>query len=361
MNRLHVAVLIGLGIVRLGSVEAEVISPMNGRSLRAPDAGSSYTFLLVGHAYGAPQNKFSVYPAASLLANPDIINDSDALFLALLGDNYRSAEEVQVNNFRKIVAAINIPVFNAPGNHDLANRDIYTRTFGQTYYDFRVGHDLFVVLDTELSPGEIAGEQLQYFTELMGAAAANGAIRNVFVLSHELLWCVDEPRLGIVFEHLNSRDQYRPDSFKASLEPLVFAVAAEKPIFWLSGDIGCSWSLSLFYWEDPERDVTYLATGLGDTARDAIIEVEVGRSGDVTFTPLSLTGETLEAIDHYGPDYWTSHFEQITDIKGINKSARVRDVLSAKTFWAGVISAAILAVFIQGIVWWRRRWTSRQV
>lgn len=95
MSKMHVGALIGLaGVVWLDPVGAEVISPINGRALSIPDERPSYTFLLVGHLYGAAENHASVYPAASFLANLDLINHSGADFLVLLGDNYRSPEQV---------------------------------------------------------------------------------------------------------------------------------------------------------------------------------------------------------------------------------------------------------------------------
>ena len=72
----------------------------------------------------------------------------------------------------------------------------------------------------------------------------------------------------------------------------------------VSGDIGEAHSFPLFYHNDPNHNISYIATGLGDSNRDAIIKVEIQKDAVIKFTPVSLTGEKVDAIENYGLGYW---------------------------------------------------------
>lgn len=61
--------------------------------------------------------------------------------------------------------------------------------------------------------------------------------------------------------------------------PEIMRLSQTKKVFMMSGDIGVSWSLPLFYHEDEKHNITYIACGLGDTEKDAIIKVDITRGG----------------------------------------------------------------------------------
>ncbi|MFH1317461.1 MAG: hypothetical protein ABIH71_00400, partial [Candidatus Omnitrophota bacterium] len=68
---------------------AEVKSQFNNSILNLGRKADSFSFLAVGHIYGSCND--SVYPAASLLANLEVLNNSEAEFMVLLGDVVRRA------------------------------------------------------------------------------------------------------------------------------------------------------------------------------------------------------------------------------------------------------------------------------
>jgi len=114
-----------------------IVSPINGKILEPQETQREYSFWVAGHVYGAPGSP-SVFPAASFLANIDELNQSGAKFLILTGDIIWRATPEYINNFETSVGStVQIPIFNAVGNHDLTDRELYETHFGRTHYDFR--------------------------------------------------------------------------------------------------------------------------------------------------------------------------------------------------------------------------------
>lgn len=343
---------------------ANITSPLNWKVLESDKELQGYSFLIAGHIYGEPENMRSVYSSASFLANIDGINRSDAKFLILLGDNYRMAEPVRIKYFIETICdKVRIPIFNAPGNHDLSDRELYVKHFGKTYYYMVLGSEAFIFLDTEIAGGEIVGEQLAFLKNTLAKMRKLDRIKNVFIFSHKLIWTVDNDALRPVYEHLNTPDGY-PDgrNFKEIVLPEILKTATDKNVYWVSGDIGCSWSFPLFYGEHPdEKNLKYIGCGLGNTERDAMIEVVVDRNGNVKFNPVSLTGQELGQLSGFNVGYWSRHFSSIGDnrISSNNSSLtqalymKATKLLISKHFYAGVFAGILLVGFSLLVA---RRW-----
>jgi hypothetical protein len=336
--KITISSLILFSCVSLSSAE-NVKSPFNGLILELNEEIERYSFLIGGHLYGAPENKHSVFPSSSFLANIEKINSIDAKFFISLGDNYRRADNVNINNYITTVALkLKMPLFNSVGNHDLTNRGLYEANFGKTYYHFAYKHELFIFLDSELNAGKIMGEQSDFLLDVVQNAIKNQNIKNVFLFSHKLIWSVNNPAYRIVFEHLNSHSGYtNTDNFKNEIEPVLIDLSRHKAVYWISGDIGCSWSLPLFFEQNKNSTMTYIATGVGDTEKDVILQVNIGKSGDeVTFTPVSLTGQKMYPVAHYGLKYWENYFQVKT---GSNWRGKISRMLRHKYFRAGVLTS----------------------
>lgn len=143
----------------------------------------------------------------------------------------------------------------------------------------------------------------------------------------------------MVFEHLNSQKNYQPGYFRQSIEPMLTRVASRKPVVWFSGDVGVSWSLPTFYWRVPGQKLTYVATGLGDTANDAIIKVNVSSDGQVAINAVSLTGAEVLPIERYGPEYWSA---RTAALPPATYGQRAMNCLTDKKFYAGVLAGLII-------------------
>lgn len=317
-----------------------IISPINDKVLVLPETSQKFSFFAVGHIYGAPGSA-SVFPSSTLLANIEMINNNNAKFIISMGDNFQKGEEKYIESFIMSTSSkIEIPMFNAVGNHDVIDRELYESYFGQTNLDFRYGSNLFIILDTEKDNGEIIGEQLNYLNNTLNYAIKTKNINNVFIISHKLIWCVNDEELEVVYQNLNGNGGYAEnDNFKNIVLPEIIRTSKTKNIYMLSGDIGVGWSLPLFYHKDT-NNIIYIATGLGDTEKDTILHITVSKEGLVAFKTVSLTGEESEDLKHYDIDYWNNYFEnknKITD--------KIMNVFKNRYFHFGVLFNLMLVGF----------------
>ena len=331
-----------------------ITSPLNGKVLElSNDTAKEYSFLIAGHLYGSPGSS-SVYPSASFLANIDMINQNNASFFVLLGDNYQVGQQNYVDNFKASVCSkIEIPMFNAVGNHDVMDRELYDINFGRTYFDFKVGSELFIILDSEINQGEIVGDQLSYLNNTLNRAADSSDINNVFIFVHKLIWAVNNENLDVVYQNLNSRVGYtKNNNFKSSIMPDITRLAKTKEVYIISGDIGVKWSLPLFYYEDEKYNISYVACGLGDTDKDAIVQVDILKGGEVTFKPLSLTGQELDDLSYYGTNYWTLYFNGTTNNDGVYKYIGKTDRAIRNIYFqfGFVLSLVLVSICIGGLI-----------
>jgi hypothetical protein len=321
-----------------------VESPMNGKTLEPPDAPQEYSFLVTGHVYGS--HSPSTYPAASFLANVESFNAMGARFFVTLGDIVQHCNEVDIGIFERTVAdALDMPLFNACGNHDVSKRELYKSHFGETYLAFRYCSELYLVLDTELGKGQIEGEQLDFVLDCLDEARDSEDVKNIFVLSHRLLWAIGNEPINSILPYVNG-PTFHPKtatSFTDLILPELFTLSESRSVYLISGDVGCEWSLPLFYQKDANHDVTYVACGLGESERDAVVKVNVTEEGEVTFTPVSLSGEELQKMDYYGVDYWTEHGP---DRRGAVADTE-EDVLTGD-FVSGVVLGGFLGLALVG-------------
>ena len=75
-----------------------ITNSINQSKLITEDISHDFSFLVAGHAYGAPSN--SIYPCQSLVNYIENINSSHSNFLILLGDNYRIADSLNILTFK---------------------------------------------------------------------------------------------------------------------------------------------------------------------------------------------------------------------------------------------------------------------
>lgn len=304
----------GVFFTSIALAQESFSSPFNGKVLDYSNTQENYSFILAGHIYGSPTST-SVYPSVSFISNIDMINHNNVTFLILMGDIYGSARPPYIENFKKsIISKIDVPMFNAVGNHDVGshgyveNRELYVENFGHTIYDFTYGSEMYIILDGEIDQGEITGEQLGYLKDVIEQAIKTNDVKNVFIIVHKLIWTVGNNELHIIKRNKNSQNGYaKSDNFQSVVLPEIARLSQTKNVYVASGDIGVSWSFPLFYHRDEKYNITYIASGIGDTERDAIIKVDI-LDGDVIFTPISLTGEELHELNYYDVNFWSSYF-----------------------------------------------------
>jgi hypothetical protein len=108
-------------------------------------------------------------------------------FFIHLGDMIAHSGEKEWRAFFEISKAIDVPFFPVLGNHEVSVRGLgeklYRKQFllpeGKTYYAFRAGGILFVILDSEEGRGRIINEQLEWLENIL--SSSKEAFKLVFI------------------------------------------------------------------------------------------------------------------------------------------------------------------------------------
>jgi len=99
-------------------------------------------------------------------------------FIIHLGDMVPTPDEREWQAFFEISKSMVLPFFPVVGNHDVSTgssgNKVYREQFflpeGKTYYAFRAGGILFVILDSEKGRGRIVGEQLSWLEDMLSSS-----------------------------------------------------------------------------------------------------------------------------------------------------------------------------------------------
>lgn len=283
-------------IIISSGIFAQNKSPFNRHDISI-DSSGDYSFIVSGHFYGDGTNK-SHFPANTLLGNLDWINSSDASMLICLGDLFMDISNDIPSYKRSFFDKLQIPLFNAVGNHDLT-ANIYQENFGDTYYSFLVNNDVHIILDTEMDNGDIVGEQL----ELIKAArdqSRKGEIDNVFIYGHRTIWKDTYSEMEGLF--MDNTQSISGSNFESDVFPLLQEIGTYSKVYCFAGSLGTA-PASFFYHDDKENNLTIIATAIRALPRDAVLLIHI-KDGEVEFEPHSLTGEELKDISEYNVDFW---------------------------------------------------------
>lgn len=279
---------------------------------------AGYRFLVGGHLYGDPGTLSSVPSMNFVMAIPGLRARGEH-FLVSVGDLWRTFKDWFVLPTEEVLSLLEMPVYNAPGNHDYGLPDDYRSRFGSSYGCFRYRTGLFVLLNTEIEKWNIEGAQLDFFRAACRYAESSEDIEHVFFFAHKLVFAAHDERYAIVFEHMNAKDGYDGRcNFASELRPVLGELAAVKPVYWFGGDVGVRWSFGLLYDVDPRTGITFVATGTGQTTRDCLVEVVIDDAGQVAMTALPLAqsatveagGPTEGPVERYGLAQLRALFEQ---------------------------------------------------
>jgi len=99
-------------------------------------------------------------------------------FFIHLGDMIPHSGEKEWSAFFEISKSIDVPFFPVMGNHDVSapslGEKLYRKQFllpeGKTYYAFRAGGALFVILNSEEERGRIIGGQLSWLEHILSSS-----------------------------------------------------------------------------------------------------------------------------------------------------------------------------------------------
>ncbi|MDP6086762.1 MAG: metallophosphoesterase [Nitrospinota bacterium] len=324
-------------------------SSLNSLPLGSGENVKEYSFFIAGHIYGSHND--SPFPAASLLANIGLLNDARPAFMVLAGDIFQRPREDEIRKLRdSFLSKLAFPVFNAPGNHDLYDRQLYSRYFGKTYGAFQYADGLFLFLDSEEGNGRIEGPQLDFLLGQIARFEKSPQLKHLFVFTHRLLWTEGNPPYDEIIPYVNDPYSLPHDAsiLSKTVLPRLRALP-EKYIYFVSGDIGLSSSFSVFYEKEKGSNITYIAAGIGDTENDALVLARISKGKKAEFQVVALAGKTFGPIGNYGVSFWKEYFRERSQKGVLSKSA---SVVSSKHFWSGFLLAFLT---LGGALLWTRR------
>ena len=274
---------------------------LNHAEINHPSPDSSITIIAGGHLYGNPYNEGDPVIASTLKNDIQTINSSGVDMFFSLGDMTYLPSLESVNNLRdEFLDEIEIPVFNAVGNHDLKNgRTFYEENFSDTYYSFRYGPIQVIVLDTVISHCYIVGHQYDMLEDSIQNVLQDNEIDNVLIFMHKLIFLDEEDLIG----RANGECAYG-SNFTELRDELLIPASRQKPIYIIAGDVGAfSGNLSPFYYQYPDSNLYTIAAGIGDSDEDALIRIEI-QEGEVDFDIIPLGEKQFDDLTSYTPDYW---------------------------------------------------------
>jgi 3',5'-cyclic AMP phosphodiesterase CpdA len=324
-----------------------------------------HVFLAGGHWYGAPENIHSVFPASSFLSAIPRIEDLSPDWIFALGDLVRNAgDTVQVRNLRRTLLCIPQPTILVAGNHDLlpdgslppALSGHLPRVYGQSQSgavravgEFTADSSLFLLLPTERL--RQPGGSRDLMRQLDSIRETRPAHKSVLVFSHRLLWALAEPGFGEMDDFAN--EPFGPlvdiDSAKMVYQSILNIVGDQK-MYWFSGDIGASWSFTVFEGHSDDGRRHFYAAGLGDRPEDALWQVEVDRSGWVYPQVFWLADPPPMLGGVFDLDFWRAEMRRRQEVATRSFSARMKDFVQANG--TGFLMGFFVGMAI--LVAWRR-------
>ncbi len=256
---------------------------------------NTFSFFVAGHTYGAPMaSNPGLHPP--FIEMFDFINDKpDIEFGIFTGDIVRESNTESWDSVEMQLQKLDKEVYFCPGNHDIKYRDIYESRFGDTYYSFTHKNNLFIILDGSLNRWNIQGPQLDFLSANL--EQAGDSISNIFVFVHQLIWW----NKANIFSQVNLNwPPYTPDTtnYWFEVEPMLQNQTC--PVYIFAGDIGANLQSDpiVFY---PDRNVTYVASGMGNIEKDNFLIVRITENNEVEIilTALGPDHSRLGEIEDY--------------------------------------------------------------
>ena len=158
------ALLIQLCTAVFGQMPKLSPLPQTG-SLSNPSDPNNFTFVMAGD--NRPASSSCPQPPIPGTIFADVHQDKSVAFVLWTGDTVSGKDpdakvlKKQYKEFLAIAATAGVPVFNAPGNHEMDEKDevpsstmkeYYRKYMAETYGAFTYGNSRFIALDSENEP-----------------------------------------------------------------------------------------------------------------------------------------------------------------------------------------------------------------
>ena len=288
----------------------------------------AFQFIVFAHAYGDADVTDNV-PSSNLITHLHDLESYQPAFFFSLGDTVQKPTVEQFDILEeRLLSKFSVPVFNAVGNHDVMDRDLYTQRFGKTFYTFTYGNSKFFVLDTEINQCNIVGEQRQMLENGITEALQDDSIDQIFIMMHKVLF-LDAP---LPVANPNDRVVFNGNNFHEILDELLLPAAEQKPLYLFAGDVGAfGGNLSPLYIRDEQANISMYAAGIGDTDFDVVFIVSV--DGEKALVqPYRLVDGTILDLKQYDLDYWEQYTGEPSTGEGTSKMTTILESLTQCIF-----------------------------
>lgn len=323
-------------VILVSNVQAQR-SPFNALYVQPPDSTGYFRMLIGGHFHGESTNR-SGYPASTLLAGLDTINQLGANILLSTGDLFMDPVNDRPRYERALFRKLKVPLFNAPGNHDMGGA---TGDELAELGRIDVGKDVILIHNSEFMNGTFSSEALDRLRAVAGAGPGEGP-RNVFIVSHRPIWAEDDPAYKDLFKD-NTRSVLGTN-FRKDVYPLLERIAEHARVYWISGSLGGGAPSSIFF-QEHAKNITFIQCAIRDEPRDALLIADVFPDS-VKWSAFSLTGQTLQAPQTYDAAWWREHAGRKPGFNWRLLPYQVKTTVLRKEFWWG----ALVGVVILGLV-----------
>ena len=269
----------------------------------------TFTFVVFAHAYGNADVNDDI-PSINLTDHLDDVFAMQPSFMVSLGDMVQNGQALQFEILKQsLLEKIDIPVFNAVGNHDIKNRELYSELFGSTYYSFTYGNAVFFILDTELDQCNISGDQLAILQDGIANALVDPQIDQIYILMHKVLFLKSEAieQNPDYMARPNDFEIFNGNNFSKVMDSLLIPAAKKKPLYLFAGDVGAfGGNMSPFYNKDKRANLSMYAAGIGDTEQDVVFLVSnTGKT--VSVQPYRLADGKILDLKNYDLRYWETY------------------------------------------------------
>jgi hypothetical protein len=274
----------------------------------------------------------------------DSLNGLSANALFSAGDLFLDpASDIQRFE-RSLFSKLIVPLFNAPGNHDIESPE-YARRYGPTFGVVPMAADRIIWLDTERDNGSIVGEQM----DMLRSELARFEGENLFIVAHRPLWAEGDSPYSELFEG-NTRSLV-PGNYNSDILPMLESLAKQARIFWISGSMAGLAPSSIFF-QEHLPNLTYIQCAVRDVPRDAILMADVSPD-TVIWKGISLTGRNLLAVQEYNVDWWSRSKPKKEPFNVRLVPLYIRQALFSTVFWYGAATALLAMLLLR---WGLRRW-----
>jgi len=300
------------------------------------DERNDYTFNILSHRFNVNDARYN-HETKDFAETLNQVTQVKPDFMILTGSIFKANEDAHRQTFMKLWKnQSQLPFYFLPGNYD----EVIDAEVGEHFQSFTTPHSLFVLLDFDQT-GTLNPQQQLAVYNLALDLEKQPQVKNIFLISHSLKWLGSSHGYEPLSEQTYTPTLSLADNFfQTSLIPK-FSAFKDKKIYVVSGDLQPQASANLFYEVNQVNNVTYIASAVNNHQSDVYLQVRVANEGEVSFTPISVSGQRLESISNYGVTYWKSQFPTLqTPVAPPAPDSQFR-LLLRQIGWAIVIGSVL--------------------